>query len=97
MCVIKASSHIINFVSFNDFPNFAFNFTLHVDVFDIGIGIPKKLCAVLPPFNNVAAIQDDAAAIHLCPIPLTCASIPLRRYVLPHPPGSFILKILEPM
>ena len=69
---------------------------LHVDVLEIGIGIPKKLCAVLPPFNNVAAIPEDAAAIHLCPIPLKCASIPLRRYVLPQPPGALMLKILDP-
>ena len=66
---------LINFDSFNNFPNLVFNFTLHVDVFYTGIGIPKKLCAVLPPLNNVAAIPDDAAAIYLCPIPLTCASI----------------------
>ena len=50
-----------------------------------------------PPFNNVAAIPDDSAAIHLYLIPLMCASFPLRRYVLPHPPGAFMLKILEPM
>ena len=70
-------------------------FRSHVDVFSMGIGIPKKLCAVLPPFNNVAAIPDEAAAIHLCPIPLTCASIPLSRYVFPHPPGAFMLKFLN--
>ena len=97
MCVIKASSHIINFDSFHNFPNLVFKFTLHVDVFNTGIGMPKKLCAVLPSFNNVAAIPDDAAAIHLYLIPHMCASIPLRRYVLPHPPEAFILKILEPM
>ena len=62
---------LINFDSFNNFPNLVFSLTLHVDVFNMGIGIPKKLCAVLPPFNNVAAIPDEAAAIHLCPIPLT--------------------------
>ena len=86
VCVIKASPHIINFDSFSSFPNLVFNFTLHVDVLNIGIRGPKKLCAVLPPFNNIAATPDDAAAIHLCPVHLTCASIPLSRYVLLHPP-----------
>ena len=51
-CVINASSHIIDLESFNNFPNVVFNLTLHVDVFKIGIGIPRKLCAVLPPFYN---------------------------------------------
>ena len=53
---------LINFDSFNNFPNLVSNFSLHVDVFYTGIGIPKKLCAVLPPFKSVAAIPDDAAA-----------------------------------
>ena len=42
-----------------------------------------RLHAVLSPFGNVAAIHDDAAAIHLCHKPLLCASIPLSKYVLP--------------
>ena len=35
-----------------------------VDVFKIGMGIPNVLCAVRPPFKSVAAIPDEAVAIH---------------------------------
>ena len=34
------------------------------------MGIPNVLCAVRPPFKNVAAIPDEAVAIHFFPIPL---------------------------
>ena len=34
------------------------------------MGIANVLCAVRPPFKNVAAIPDEAVAIHFSPIPL---------------------------
>ena len=33
-------------------------------------------------FYNVAAIPDKTDAINLCPIPLTCASILLSRFLV---------------
>ena len=33
-------------------------------MFKIGMGIPNVLCAVRPPFKSVAAIPDEAVAIH---------------------------------
>ena len=34
------------------------------------MGIANVLCAVRPPFKNVAAIPDEAVAIHFFPTPL---------------------------
>ena len=42
-----------------------------------------------------AAIPDETAGIHLCHYPLTCASIPLSKYVLPLPPGWFMLRTFD--
>ena len=69
-CVINASSHISNSVARIKCPNLLFAFVEQVDVFEIGMGIPNVLCAVRPPFKSVAAIPDEAVAIHFFPIPL---------------------------
>ena len=63
-CVINASSHICNSVARINCPNLLFAFMEQVDVFKIGMGIPNVLCAVRPPFKSVAAIPDEAVAIH---------------------------------
>ena len=63
-CAINASSHISNSVARINCPNLLFAFMGQVDVFKIGMGIPNILHAVRPPFKSVAAIPDEAVAIH---------------------------------
>ena len=53
----------------------------YVDVFGIGIGIPKTLYAVRPPFRSVAAIPEEAEAVHFLPLPLAYANIAFSKYV----------------
>ena len=63
-CAINASSHVSNSVARINCPNLLLAFMVQVDVFKIGMGIPNVLCAVRPPFKSVAAIPDEAVAIH---------------------------------
>ena len=60
---IHASSHTISWASVNNFPSFVFFLTSHIDVDNIGIGIPNWLCTVLFLFYNVGAKPDDAVAV----------------------------------
>ena len=67
-CAINASSRISNSVARINCPNLLFAFMEQVDVLKIGMGILNVLCAVRPPLTSVAAIPDEAEAIHFFPI-----------------------------
>ncbi len=63
LCAISASSQMINLAILIKSANSLFLLIFKVDVSIIGMEILNLEWAVLPPFNNNAAIPDEATAI----------------------------------
>ena len=72
---MKASSHIINFDSFNNFFNLVLNFTLHVDAFGgkivIFCGDPRQTLPVIPKASRSVVVS---ALLIKCPLIWNSAS-----------------------